>query len=90
VWAAFLEIIPEFDRKMAFRVYFMMLSMFYMWLSAPMRLTDLAGDTTVQDTTYELEYGVTFAARRIRALRKEYQQQLAAAERMQDLGETGA
>lgn len=69
---AFLEIIPEFDRPMAFRAYFMMLSMFYMWLSAPRRLSDLAhSDEDMQDTDVLLRYGVTFAAAGIRALRNE-------------------
>lgn len=68
--SAFLEIVPEFDRSMAFRAYFMMLSMFYMWLSAPKRLSDLAhNDEDMKNTDLLLRHGVTFAAAGIRALR---------------------
>lgn len=67
---AFKAIVPEFDSTAAFRAYFLTLSMFYMGLSAPRRLSALAGGyTDLADSDLLLEYGTRFAAAGIRAMR---------------------
>jgi len=66
---AFMRIVPEFDRNMAFRAYFLTLSMFYMALSAPNRLQSLA-DYPIDMTHPQalLKYGTLYAAAGVRAL----------------------
>lgn len=69
---AFRLMIPEFDDNAAFRAYFLTLSMFYMPLSAPHRLSILAGgNTDMIDPKALLRHGVRFAAAGIRAMQEE-------------------
>lgn len=68
--AAFRKAVPEFDDDDAFRAYFFSLSMFYMPLSAPDRLTVLRGKSTdMTDPAALLENGTRFAVAGIEAMR---------------------
>ncbi|WP_164778340.1 TetR/AcrR family transcriptional regulator [Mesorhizobium sp. M7A.F.Ca.US.006.01.1.1] len=68
--AAFRKAVPEFDDDDAFRAYFFSLSMFYMPLSAPERLTVLRGKTTdMTDPAALLKNGTRFAVAGIEAMR---------------------
>lgn len=68
--AAFRKAVPEFDDDDAFRAYFFSLSMFYMPLSAPDRLTVLRGKSTdMAKPKTLLEHGIRFATAGIIAMR---------------------
>jgi len=68
--AAFRKAVPEFDDDDAFRAYFFSLSMFYMPLSAPDRLTVLRGKISdIKDPVALLENGTRFAVAGIESMR---------------------